>query len=192
MTARLLPDLLYRILKAHPAGLSEHALIVALREHPDCDLEIPSLQDPEVLFRIHFLLFNALYRLQEHLHAAGRGRLRISALQIQLLPWREQTGKGIGDTDPLRDYYLDMGNLERTGRAEVERLLDSFWRRFARFDQRGDALKVLGLPADADEAAIRHRYRKLAMEHHPDRGGDTRRLQEINAAADCLLSRRGR
>jgi curved DNA-binding protein CbpA len=28
---------------------------------------------------------------------------------------------------------------------------------------------------------IKERYRKLALEHHPDRGGDTRTMQEINA-----------
>jgi hypothetical protein len=40
---------------------------------------------------------------------------------------------------------------------------------------------VLGVPSDADEAAIRNAYRALARVYHPDAGGDPgefRRLQE--------------
>jgi hypothetical protein len=49
--------------------------------------------------------------------------------------------------------------------------------------------QVLGLDTstpipDQVEAA----YRRLASEHHPDRGGDTHRMARINAARDALLS----
>lgn len=32
-----------------------------------------------------------------------------------------------------------------------------------------------------DENEVRQEYRKLALEHHPDKGGDTKTMQEINA-----------
>ncbi len=35
-----------------------------------------------------------------------------------------------------------------------------------------EALLRLGLPADADEDAVRARFRALAKQHHPDTGGD--------------------
>lgn len=37
--------------------------------------------------------------------------------------------------------------------------------------------------------AIKRQYRKLAMENHPDRGGDLRTMQEINAEFDALRKR---
>lgn len=35
---------------------------------------------------------------------------------------------------------------------------------------------------------IKSRYRSLAMEHHPDKGGDTRTMQDINAAYQYALN----
>lgn len=34
-------------------------------------------------------------------------------------------------------------------------------------------------------------YKKLALQHHPDRGGDTRTMQDINAAYDALEGGKG-
>jgi len=53
-----------------------------------------------------------------------------------------------------------------------------------------EALAVLGLPADADDKAIRQRYHELAQRYHPDRcGGDDRRMKAINAAYQALMAR---
>lgn len=53
-----------------------------------------------------------------------------------------------------------------------------------------DLYKTLGVAEDADEAAIKKAYRKLAKEYHPDiTGGDkrkTERFKEINEAYDVL------
>lgn len=38
-----------------------------------------------------------------------------------------------------------------------------------------------------DEAAIKARYRDLCFEHHPDRGGDTRAMQDVNAEYKARL-----
>lgn len=35
--------------------------------------------------------------------------------------------------------------------------------------------------------SIKSRFRELAMQHHPDRGGDTRTMQDINAAYHAAL-----
>lgn len=32
--------------------------------------------------------------------------------------------------------------------------------------------KALGVPKDADENTIKKAYKKLALKHHPDKGGD--------------------
>src|ERR1700676_4269944 len=53
-----------------------------------------------------------------------------------------------------------------------------------------DPYEILGLTRDADDAAIKAAYRKLAKRHHPDlHPGDAKaaeRFQELNNANDLL------
>lgn len=46
---------------------------------------------------------------------------------------------------------------------------------------------VLSLPRDAKREDIKAAYRRLATQHHPDRGGDPARMAEINTAHDKAL-----
>jgi DnaJ homolog subfamily A member 2 len=45
---------------------------------------------------------------------------------------------------------------------------------------------VLGVPKDASADAIRAAYRKLALKHHPDKGGDPEKFKEISKANEVL------
>ena len=49
-----------------------------------------------------------------------------------------------------------------------------------------DYYSILGVNKSASPEEIKRAYRKLAMQHHPDRGGDASKLQEINEAYDTL------
>lgn len=49
-----------------------------------------------------------------------------------------------------------------------------------------DYFNILGVDASASEDQIRQAYKKLAMQHHPDRGGDSARFQEIQEAYSTL------
>jgi curved DNA-binding protein len=49
-----------------------------------------------------------------------------------------------------------------------------------------DAYETLGVPRGASDAEIKKAYRRLAGQHHPDKGGDTARFQEIQSAYETL------
>jgi hypothetical protein len=193
-----------RIIRAHPQGLSEHGLMLALDRQGVDGFRSKAFATPLSLYQCHFILFHVLYRLRDRLRTQQRGDLRIHVLRIILLPY-DRAGQPTGipeRADDLRAYYLDLENLRRTSTEDVRALLEAFWGRFAThqaFGSRGEgggagaraqALAVLGLEAAADEQAILRQYRRLVMCHHPDRGGDKRRLQEINAAMAVLRNRR--
>lgn len=49
-----------------------------------------------------------------------------------------------------------------------------------------DHYATLGVSRTATAEEIKHAFRKLASQHHPDKGGDTKKFQEIQAAYDVL------
>lgn len=49
-----------------------------------------------------------------------------------------------------------------------------------------DFYSILGVERTATDADIKTAYRKLAMKHHPDRGGDTATFQKITEAYNTL------
>lgn len=51
-----------------------------------------------------------------------------------------------------------------------------------------DPYKVLGIERNSNSDQIKTAYRKLAGIHHPDRGGDTKKFQEIQAAYELLTN----
>ena len=178
-----------KILEAQPAGLSEYELIRRLADTGYTQFQGRLCDDNARLFCVHFTLFHVLYRLHERLGREHRGVLHISPLRI-VLEACSQTPAGdrhLCNHDPLRDYYLDLNQLDNTDAAEVEALLHSFWSTMAAGTRRGEALRVLGLNDPVDNDSIKHRYRRLVMRLHPDRGGDAQRLRDVNVAMSVLM-----
>ena len=49
-----------------------------------------------------------------------------------------------------------------------------------------DHYATLGVAKNASQDEIKKAFRKLASQHHPDKGGDTQKFQEVQAAYDTL------
>lgn len=177
---------LLALLRAAPQGLGEYELIRQLAQrYPDSLFAEPgALQDPLRLFQLHFLLFHLLYRLADQL-AESNQTLSIHALSIRLQP-RGAAVAGLQQEDPLRCYYLDWQQWRKTHAADVQRLLDGFWRRqgggVVAAEELQRSLAVMDLQDPTDARTVKQRYRALVRVHHPDRGGTTVRMQEINQA----------
>lgn len=182
-----LAEQVLQLLQAAPEGLAEYALIQQLKERHSGHIPNLPLADKLVLFRTHFLLFNALYRLRDQLWQQRTHLLQISPLSIRLLPYQPGSA-ALSERDELRDYYLDMRNLQDTDERDVERLLTSFWTRMQGGEEKQAALELFELSDEQvlDLPRIKQRYRQMVSEHHPDRGGSTERLQSINLAMEIL------
>lgn len=182
-----LSELILQLLKQHPAGLSEHQLINQLRKLEVEPFLTANLQDPLSLFRTHFVLFHLLYQLDGQL-AAHKLQLQIHTLCICLQP-RTSSAAAVIRPDPLRNYYLDLTQLADTDREQVEQLLNGSLRRINQQDELEQALACLGFDTDDKYPCshqIRRNYRQLVSRHHPDRGGDTTQIQQINQALTTL------
>ncbi len=188
MNADTLEPIVERILADHPEGLDEQTFLQRLRAQPDSGWNPERRISGLGLFRRHFLLFHALYRLRDRLRQSGTGDIEIDPMCIRLLAYRSGE-PAVGSRDGLRAYYLDLNNLDSTDAADVTRMLKGFDAQVRRREQRAHALATLELTEPFDEASVRRQYRRLAMRHHPDRGGDAERLQAINRAFRTLLPR---
>lgn len=172
-TANPLLAPLLALLREASGSYKVHELLAELRRQE----LIPPLpgDEQQQLFRLNFLIMNALYQLQAELHDEGWW-LVISTLDIRLEPLTPRNaGSALTRGEPLRSYYLDWQVFWQTDREEVEEveaLLGSFWRACERDEHRAEALTLFALPAGAGPDAIRRRWRELALQHHPDRGGN--------------------
>lgn len=182
--------LLAALLTTRPEGIREHelmGLLAARRVPPFAGRGGAGLLD---LFQRHFILRHLLYRLRDRLLASGEGDIVLDAIGVRRTVHPGSRDGAVAPPEPLRRYYLDIGELEAMDAATVDDLIDGFWRRYRKAGQREWALEVLGLTSDSSPAAIRRRYRQLAMREHPDRGGNGSRFARINAAYSVLVGSR--
>lgn len=170
-------------------GYTEHSLIKIMVARGLLPADFST--SPQKLFHAHFVLFNALYRLKDELFARHLG-LAIGLVDVRVYAISSARGAAV-DTPreaKLRAFYLDWQHHTEATDASVQELLDDFWRQFQMHgvasEDKARALELLDLDDSADYRQIRQRYRRLAMQVHPDRGGDTAKLQKINWAMSVL------
>ncbi len=77
-----------------------------------------------------------------------------------------------------------MRAIERHGGAAI---LNRAFTGFVALPAPEQPFQVLGVGANATREQVEDAYRRLAMKHHPDRGGDPAEMARINAARDSML-----
>ena len=145
------------------------------------------VESQAALYRIHFLMRNALYQLAR---ADDANTWYFSPVGVE---WTAAVEFGPGGAQVgqvldrgLEAYYLDMTNAVLADH-EVDALLNDFWRRYQAYsdDVCGDitaALHILELNRVDSMAQLKLQYRRLVMQAHPDRGGSKEKMQRINSA----------
>lgn len=169
------------------SAFSEYQLMRWLQEPEQGVFRADALAHQLTLFQSHFILMHALYLLKKQWLQQGSAILDISALHIQKRPWvlSSSDETQISNTDPLMEYYLDLSQL-KTSEEEIEQLLNSFWQKMLLPEQQPEDLAILELTPPITAQQIKKQYRKLAMQHHPDRGGSEQKFCQVQSAYQRL------
>ncbi|CAO1613913.1 unnamed protein product [Parajaminaea phylloscopi] len=86
--------------------------------------------------------------------------------------------------DAMRDFKTA---LDKSGGQD--QTIGAKWQKAQRLHKQANAkdyYKVLGVSRSADAATIKKAYRKLAKQHHPDKGGTAEKMASLNEAFDVL------
>lgn len=175
------------LIEAHASGISEHELLCLLREQHPGYQALFDTQGELGLFRSHFLLMHILYRLRESWQQQHKADLQIQALNIRRWPFRDLHGESLpAEEDKLASYYLDFSHYHDTSAEDVRALLNQFWEKYLAQDEKQAALTELELCEPIGLADARQQYKRLAMQHHPDRGGCAERFKRLSKAMEVL------
>lgn len=85
----------------------------------------------------------------------------------------------------LRALYLSLEDLRMVEKRGMLEVMGEVLAQLA--PPRSSAHEVLQVRVGASPDEITAAYRRLALQHHPDRGGDTRKMAAINAAYEALM-----
>ncbi len=107
-----------------------------------------------------------------YFHCAGCGRWVASNYRDELM----RAGTAY-ERAPSRAPAGDSPDFERI-KSRMERWV-------SQLDER-DPYRVLGVAPSAPEEAVRERFHALALENHPDRGGDPAKMRRVLSAWDSI------
>ncbi|MDX1391529.1 MAG: DNA-J related domain-containing protein [Rheinheimera sp.] len=143
------------------------------------------------LFQQHFVLYHLLYRLQHDLLQCQQGYLHIELATVQYLPLAAMPAMP-GDNG-RRDYYLNWRHYYAMTEQLLDEQLNAFWqfvsarRTTPAVSDLSSARALLALPDEFSLAQLKKAYRTLALQQHPDRGGDEQDFIVLTAAYQMLL-----
>lgn len=87
---------------------------------------------------------------------------------------------------PNIGFFGEPENFFNVTEEKVQSLLEGFWSQYHDSIDIEPSLQILNLDKTATWKAIRQRYRELASQHHPDKGGESSMFMQIRNAYECL------
>lgn len=90
----------------------------------------------------------------------------------------------------MRAIGLTIGALRGIERYGSGSMIEQAFAGFTALPAPEQPWQVLGVKHDASREEIERAYRRLASEHHPDRGDESDKMARINRARDQLLEAR--
>lgn len=167
------------------AETNEHSLILALAQDQVEPFDALNLKHSKELFNAHFLVRHALFLLQNRYLEERSYLLHIDLTKIRREAYLEASSS-LCQHNPVKAYYLDFQNFLDTTEDDVNDLLTQFWRKHVAQESKLEDLAVLGLPADAGHEEVKRKYRQLAQEAHPDKGGNAEEFAKLAQAKSNL------
>jgi hypothetical protein len=143
------------------------------------------------LFQQHFVLYHLLYQLQHDLLECQQGYLHIKLANVQYLPLAAIPM--LHDDDGRRDYYLNWRYYYAMTEQLLDEQLNAFWqfvserRTSITVSDLSTARALLALPKEFSLSQLKKAYRALALQQHPDRGGDEQDFIVLTDAYQLLL-----
>ena len=135
--------------------------------------------------------------------------IKRSLREIKRLEMKIRSGAGVGLKPLVWDSFFDLGDTGKAkytlrdliamSRAEYQTVISEYWAfvyqtifnetdfRAVRFEP--GVLLAWGLPWNADEAAVKRRFRALAKRCHPDAGGDEESFIRLMAEYRTLVGK---
>lgn len=146
--------------------------------------------DPQLaLFQRHFIVQHLLYQLQQQWSDQQFAWLDIGLAKVQL---HEYTDQQLNEYDHGRArYYLDWQHFYQMSSATLKQQLDDFWNYIqqplvADSMSLRQACEQLQLDWPCSLLQLKRQYRSLALQHHPDRGGDSQLFVRVRQAYQRL------
>ena len=170
------------VVDALPTTFNEIELMNQLNRQFGEHFKKPDMSDSFLLFQFHFLIMHLAYQIKSRQLLGPDCQLVITPINFQKQATKAVTHQAVDSADVMQEYYLDLTNLEKETPQSIDDALNNFWQRFSQQQDKSPALAILKLDASASPAEIKASYKCLAMQHHPDRGGDAQQFAKINWA----------
>lgn len=199
--------------------LAAQAILANLRLHEQKIYELSQIISEKVLFNWSaspvvavyqklFITQAALCEIYFYLEAQGKERLVITPISAWIETRQDvEFGENQNMDNPAAPsnnvqetqeylspniaFFCDETNFYGVTEDTVSALLESFWTRYHDHMEISPSLATLGLPEDVGMEEVRAKYRELASQHHPDKGGDAELFIEIRHAYEVLKRRNG-
>jgi hypothetical protein len=89
--------------------------------------------------------------------------------------------------DNIRAIGLTIAALRSIDRYGASDMMERALQAFEALPAPLDPWQVLAIPRDARREDIEGAYKRLALKHHPDHGGSTAKMAELNRARELAL-----